>query len=106
MLALAVFIFFYAQNLPPMPGQRYGAGAFPTVIALGLAGFSVLLIGRGWAARRAGAQFVELAAWARERRTLGTLALALALIMLYVLASERIGFIPLSLAMLIVLFVR
>jgi putative tricarboxylic transport membrane protein len=102
-LALAMFIFGYAQTLPPMPGQRYGAAAFPTVVALGLGGFSALLIWRGWNAARAGAPLVEFARWVRERRTLGTFVLALALILLYVLFSERIGFIPLSLAMLTVL---
>ncbi|MBL8662148.1 MAG: tripartite tricarboxylate transporter TctB family protein [Candidatus Odyssella sp.] len=104
-LALAVFVFVYAQTLPPMPGQRYGAGAFPTLVALGLGGFSLLMIAQAWR-RRAGARWVELADWARDGKTLGNFLLALALILVYVFFSERIGFIPLSIAILLILFWR
>lgn len=104
-LALAIFIFVYAQTLPPMPGQRYGAGAFPTLIALGLGGFSLLMIVQAWR-RRARTRWIELAAWARDRRNLGNFALALALILVYVFFSEYIGFIPLSIAILLILFLR
>lgn len=104
-LALAVFVFVYAQTLPPMPGQRYGAGAFPTLVALGLGGFSLLMIAQAWR-RRAGARWVALADWARDGKTLGNFLLALALILVYVFFSERIGFIPLSIAILLILFWR
>jgi putative tricarboxylic transport membrane protein len=104
-LALAVFIFVYAQTLPPMPGQRYGAGAFPTLIALGLGGFSLLMIVQGWR-RRAGTPWIALAEWARDRRRLGNFLLAMALILVYVFLSDRIGFIPLSIAILLILFWR
>ncbi len=104
-LALAAFVFVYAQTLPPMPGQRYGAGAFPTLIALGLGGFSLLMIAQAWR-RRAGTRWVALADWARDGKTLGNFLLALALILVYVFFSERIGFIPLSIAILLILFWR
>ena len=104
-LALAVFILIYAQTLPPMPGQRYGAGAFPTLIALGLGGFSLMMMAQAWR-RRAGTRWIELADWARDGRTLGNFLLALALILLYVFFSDRIGFIPLSIAILLILFWR
>lgn len=104
-LALAIFIFVYAQTLPPMPGQRYGAGAFPTLIAIGLGGFSLLLMIQGWR-RRAGTRWIDLAPWARNGKTLGNFLLALALILVYVFLSERVGFIPLSIAILLVLFWR
>jgi putative tricarboxylic transport membrane protein len=50
--------------------------------------------------------WVELADWARDRKTLGNFLLALALILVYVFFSERVGFIPLSLAILLILFWR
>ncbi|HEY7609204.1 MAG TPA: tripartite tricarboxylate transporter TctB family protein [Alphaproteobacteria bacterium] len=105
-LALAVFIFVYAQTLPPMPGQRYGAGAFPTVIALGLGGFSILMMAQAWRRRTPDTRWVALADWARDHTTIVNFLLALALIVVYVLLSERIGFIPLSIAMLLILFWR
>jgi putative tricarboxylic transport membrane protein len=105
-LALAAFIFVYALELPPMPGQRYGAGTFPIVIAGGLALFSLILIVQALRRRVPGARWIEWAPWARDRRTLGNFALALALILVYVFASERVGFIPLSVAILLVLFLK
>lgn len=103
--ALAAFIFVYAAGLPPLPGQRYGAGAFPIAIALGLGGFSLLLMWRARRTRGTALRWAALAPWARDRRTLGTFVLALVLILLYVLLSERVGFIPMSFAMLVILFV-
>lgn len=105
-LALAIFIFVYAQALPPMPGQRYGAGAFPTLIALGLGGFALLMMMQAWRQRAPNTRWIEVAEWARERKTLGNFLLAMALILVYVFFSERIGFIPLSIAILLILFWR
>jgi len=105
-LALAIFIFVYSTGLPPMPGQRYGAGAFPIVIALGLGGFSLLQIVQTLRRRAPGTPWVELPEWARDRGVLFNFVLALALILVYVFLSERIGFIPLSIAILLLLFLR
>jgi putative tricarboxylic transport membrane protein len=105
-LALAAAIFVYALNLPPMPGQRYGAGTFPIAIAGGLALFSAILIVQALRRRVPGTRWIEWAPWVRDHRTLGNFALALALILVYVFASERVGFIPLSIAILFVLFVK
>lgn len=105
-LALAASIFVYALYLPPMPGQRYGAGTFPVVIAIGMGLFSLILIVQGVRRRVPGTGWVEVAAWARDRRTLGNFALALVLILVYVFASERVGFIPLSIAILLILFLK
>lgn len=104
-LALSIFILVYAQTLPPMPGQRYGAGAFPTVIALGLGGFSLVMMFQAWRTRQ-GTRWIEFAEWARDAKTLGNFLLALVLIVLYVLFSETVGFIPLSIAILLILFWR
>ncbi|MGH7003810.1 MAG: tripartite tricarboxylate transporter TctB family protein, partial [Alphaproteobacteria bacterium] len=103
-LALAIFIFVYAIALPPMPGQRYGAGTFPVVLALGMGGFSLLLIVQALRRRMPDTRWIAFAEWARDRRTLGNFGLALALVLVYVVLSERIGFIPLSIAILLVLF--
>ncbi len=104
--ALAAFIFIYALTLPPMPGQRYGAGAYPTVIALAMAGFAVLLIWRALRARTTAMRWFEIADWARNRRNLGTFALALVLILAYVFLAEPVGFIPASIGILLILFLR
>lgn len=106
LLLTGAFVFGYAQTIPPMPGQRYGADVFPTVIAFGLAGFSILLILRGWRARRPGESWIALAPWARDPYTLGNFLLALVVIVVYVALEERVGFIPLAIAILLALFLR
>jgi putative tricarboxylic transport membrane protein len=60
---------------------------------------------QGWR-RRAGTPWIALAEWARDRRRLGNFLLAMALILVYVFLSDRIGFIPLSIAILLILFWR
>jgi putative tricarboxylic transport membrane protein len=105
----AIAIFVYARSFPAIPGQPYGAGAFPTVIALGLGGFSALLVWRAFdARRRTGARepLVALAEWTRDPRTAGNFLLALVLVLVYVFASETVGFILLSIGILLLMFWR
>jgi putative tricarboxylic transport membrane protein len=103
---VAIFVFAYAQTIPPMPGQKYGADVFPVLISLGMAGFSVLLMVRGWRARRPGEAWVALAPWARDPYTLGNFLLTLAVIVVYVLLEEIVGFVLLSIAILLLLFLK
>jgi len=106
LLALAVFIFAYALTIPPMPGQQYGADVFPRLVAIGLGGFSLMLVWRGWKHSPQGAPWVAIAPWARDPRTRGNFILAFVLTIAYVLLDEHVGFIPLGIAILMILFVR
>jgi putative tricarboxylic transport membrane protein len=109
LLLFAAVIFAYARTFSVIPGQPYGAGAFPTVVALGLGLFSAILAWRGLQARRSAGpaeKLVGLADWARDGRTLVNFLLLLVLVLVYVFASETVGFIPLSIAILVVLFWR
>jgi putative tricarboxylic transport membrane protein len=97
----------YGYTLPPMPGQVYGAGLFPTLIGVCLAGFGLHLARQGFIARQmTGMPFVVIDDWARDHRLLVNMALVLILIVAYVLFSTRIGFIPMSLGILMILFWR
>jgi putative tricarboxylic transport membrane protein len=97
----------YGLTLPPMPGQRYGAGLFPMLLGGCFAGFGTRFALIGWRERRArGTAMVSLADWARDTRLVNNILLVLALIVAYVLLSERIGFVLLSLAILMMLFWR
>lgn len=109
LFACAVAIFVYAQTFPTIPGQPYGAGAFPTVIAVGLGGFSLLLAWRALQARQSGGPreaLVTLADWMRNPRTAGNFLLSIVLVLVYLFASDTVGFIPLSIAILLILFWR
>lgn len=104
LLALAVFIGVYGYRLPPMPGQPYGAGAFPIAIALGLGAFSLVLTVQALRARTAGTRWVELAPWARSPKQLFNFIATLVLIGAYLLFSDAVGFIPMSVAILFIMF--
>jgi putative tricarboxylic transport membrane protein len=92
----------YGYSLPPMPGQRYGAGLFPMLL-----GASFFLCGAllAWRAERRTAP-VTLASWVRDPKLAGNFVWVLGSIVVYVLLDERIGFIPLSLVLLVALFWR
>jgi putative tricarboxylic transport membrane protein len=104
LLAFAVFIGVYGYRLPPMPGQPFGAGAFPIAIALGLGAFSLVLTIQALRVRQAGTKWIELAPWARSPRQLFNFIATLVLIGIYLLFSDAVGFIPMSVAMLFILF--
>lgn len=113
LLAGALFVLLglsqvaYGMNLPAMPGQRYGAGLFPIILGLGFALCGLNLAWTGWRERgRTGEALATLAAWVRDPFFAGNVAFVLVLIVLYVLLSNTIGFIPMSIAILTALFVR
>jgi putative tricarboxylic transport membrane protein len=105
LIVIGASVFAYGLSLPPMVGQRYGAGLFPILLGCCFVGFGAYLARLGWG-RRDTTPLVALADWARDRRLAGNMLLVLALIVVYVLFSQRIGFVPLSLAMLMILFWR
>jgi putative tricarboxylic transport membrane protein len=104
LLAFALVIGLYAQSFPAIPGQEYGASVFPTWIAIAIGGCSLVLIAGGirhWAETGA----VALASWARSGHHLRALAITVALVILYILVSTPLGFIPTTFITLTVLFV-
>jgi putative tricarboxylic transport membrane protein len=106
-VAFGLAVLAYGATLPPMPGQRYGAGLFPILLGACFALCGALVARKGWRERReARVPLVALDDWARDRHLVGNLLVVLGLILVYVLLSERIGFIPLSIAILIALFLR
>jgi putative tricarboxylic transport membrane protein len=106
LLGLAAFIFCYALTIPPMRGQQYGADVFPILVSIGLTLFSVLLIVRGWQAHKPGDRFISIAPWAADPYTRGNFVLAIVAIIVYVVLDDYLGFIPMSIAILVTLFVR
>jgi putative tricarboxylic transport membrane protein len=100
-LAFAVATFVYARTLPPIPGQEYGAAVFPMLIASGLGGCGVLLVTSGLR-RWEGA--VAWNDWARTHHAWVKLAAVFALVLGYILASYAIGFVPMSILLLLVFF--
>jgi putative tricarboxylic transport membrane protein len=90
-LALSLLVLWSVQSYPRIPGQNVGPAAFPGVVAAVLAVCSVLLIVQGVRARN-GTPWFERGAWTSEPRQLVAFAVTVGGLLLYVLASEKVGF--------------
>lgn len=101
-LALAMIALTY--GFPPFPGQKYGPSLFPRILGTGLIICGAMLIVRGAAAHRAGGHWIELAPWVREPWRCGAFVLTLSAILIYIAASEFVGFIPVAILFLGAMF--
>lgn len=96
LILFAAAMITLTASFPEFPGQRYGPSLFPRLLGSGLIVCGGLLIWRGLVARQHGARWLAFAPWAREPRSAATFLLVIGLVLLYILLSESIGFIPLS----------
>jgi putative tricarboxylic transport membrane protein len=102
LLVLAVAVYLYARTLPAIPGQEYGAAVFPVLIAFGLGGCGVALVAAGVRHWNGAVVWND---WARTHHVWSKLAVVVALILAYILTSETIGFIALSILVLLIFLV-
>ena len=96
LLLLGGALFAHVQGFPSIPGQRYGPGVFPGLIAVGLVACGALLLFRGLRARRAGgaeAAWASAPEWARSPRHVVGFAVLVAVNLLYLVAVDRLGFV-------------
>lgn len=100
---LSLAVIGYSRTLPPMPGQFVGPGVFPAVIGVGMLLAAAMLVVKGLRAR-ASQPWVTVEAWAASPRHVLHLGLIVAVILAYILFSEKIGFLPLSIVVLAALF--
>jgi putative tricarboxylic transport membrane protein len=100
-LLLSALVLWTVQGYPKIPGQNVGPAAFPGVAAAVLAVCSVLLIVNGLRQRHRHAPWVSLGAWTRSPAQLLAFLVTLGGLLLYVLASERIGFLVTGIVMLV-----
>ena len=100
LIVLSLAMIALTLGFPDFPGQKYGPALFPRILGVGLIVCGVLLVRNGLAARHAGAAWVEVAPWVYEPWRLGSFLLVLAMLLLYIVASETIGFIPIALVFL------
>lgn len=98
-LALSLLVLWTIQSYPKIPGQNIGPAAFPGMVAAVLALCSLLLIVQGVRARRT-APWFQRGEWTSRPPQLIAFAVTIAGLLLYVLASERIGFIVTGIVML------
>lgn len=98
-LALSLLVLWSIQGYPKIPGQNVGPAAFPGVAASILAVCSLLLIVQGVRSRD-GAPWFQRGAWMSAPRQLIAFAITVAGLLLYVLASEKLGFLITGVLML------
>ncbi|HTP72869.1 MAG TPA: tripartite tricarboxylate transporter TctB family protein [Burkholderiaceae bacterium] len=98
-LALSLLVLWTIQGYPKIPGQNVGPAAFPGIAASVLALCSLLLIVQG-VRSRAGTPWFQRGEWTSRPPQLIAFAVTLGGLLLYVLASDRIGFIATGIVML------
>ena len=106
LMLFAGAILIHVQAFPKIPGQNVGPALFPGLIAVGLAVCGLLLVVRGLAARRAGAdgsEWIWAPPWLRSRRHVLAYLTLVGACVFYMLAVDRIGFIPVGFVFLFVL---
>jgi putative tricarboxylic transport membrane protein len=109
LIAFAIAMIALTLTFPDFPGQKYGPSLFPRILGAGLILCGTVLVRNGLVARRTAqvpgqVPWLELAAWMRDPWRLTSFLLTLVLLLIYILASETIGFIPLALLFLLTLF--
>jgi putative tricarboxylic transport membrane protein len=101
LIVFAVALAGYSWTFPAIPGQLYGAATFPIVIAIGFAGCGIALAVRGLTER--GVPLVARTEWTRRPGAIPAVLTTIALVVIYILFARRVGFIPMMMALLIVM---
>ncbi|MDO5603629.1 MAG: tripartite tricarboxylate transporter TctB family protein [Paracoccus sp. (in: a-proteobacteria)] len=92
-----LILFFAARSLIAIPGQQYGAGSMPRMIA-----FLSILIGAAmvWTGLRGGDAPADTDEprhdWASQPAAWGRLLAAIGLMLFYIIASRPLGFLPVA----------
>jgi putative tricarboxylic transport membrane protein len=92
---LGAFVLWKVQSFPAIPGQQYGAGAFPGLIAAGLLGVGALLVLSGLRRRHAAA-WAELSDWTGSAGHVRALVVILLGVVAYILWADDLGFLLLA----------
>ena len=104
LLALGIAVLVVVQAYPKIPGQQVGPALFPGLIACGLCVGGAALVLRGWR-DRALAPWFQGAPWMRSSRHMLAVLVIVGGVVFYMLAAERLGFLPCATLLLWVLMV-
>jgi putative tricarboxylic transport membrane protein len=104
LILLSLGMIALTADFPSFPGQKYGPALFPRILGVGVIICGLILIWNGLQARRAGAPWVAVAPWVYEPWRVTSFFLTIAMLLLYIVASETVGFILIALVFLGSLF--
>jgi putative tricarboxylic transport membrane protein len=85
-------LFYVTRDFPHMPGQAYGPDLFPRLIGAGMAFAGALLTAKGYNDRREGGAWVAPLDWMRDPRAVSNFVVVVAVLVFYILVSDRLGF--------------
>lgn len=106
LLVFSTAITVIAQaTFPGLPGQEFGPAFFPTIIGCVLFGCGVILLVSGIAKWRDG-PIMALGEWATIPHYVVNFVLVFVALVVYILFTDTVGFIPISFAILGVLLSR
>jgi putative tricarboxylic transport membrane protein len=98
LLVLSLAVLWHIQGFPPAAGQPYGPAVFPGLVAGGLALSSAVLV---WQGLRNGGPWLAFGEGLRSPRRLAAAFIVVAGTALYILVSERLGFVVCSVLLLV-----
>jgi putative tricarboxylic transport membrane protein len=102
LLVLGSAVLFAIQGFPKIPGQPVGPALFPGLIATGLCIAGALLVLRGL--RQPRQAWLVWDDWVRSPRHVLALAVLLGSIVFYMVAADRLGFLPTAVLILLAMF--
>jgi putative tricarboxylic transport membrane protein len=101
--SLAAAVFLHARSFPPMVGQNVGPNLFPQIIAVGLMICAIFLVVRG--VKTIGSEgLIEMPEWVGANRAALGFVMIPVVLLFYMAMSERLGFIPTAILLLLALF--
>ena len=103
LLALSLAVLWNVQGFPRIPGQNIGPAAFPGLLAVAMAGCAIALMVRGL---RAGHARMVFGDWIRSRHHVGNFLLTVAVLLFYIVAADKLGFLVTAALILLALFLK
>lgn len=104
LIAAALLVIVLTLKFPEFPGQNYGPAVFPRLLAVLTILCGALLMIRGYGAWRAGEALAEVPEWARDPANVISALLVLGAALAYIFILDAVGFVPLTIVVLLVLF--
>lgn len=104
LIAAALIVIVLTLRFPEFPGQNYGPAVFPRLLAALMILCGLMMVVRGYASWRAGAPLAEIPSWARDPANVVSALLVLGSALAYIFVLDAVGFVPLTLVVLLSLF--
>ena len=105
LIVFAIIAGLEARTFPQVPGQNYGAALFPLILSVGLGISGALLVLSGLKSWRT-VPLLDLGAVEGRAGRLFNVALVIALLVFYIVASDWLGFIPTAFIIGVLLLLR